>query len=514
MKKGLKEIKTGERIALINLIDEGLRQGSQNSPLVSDLFKDLWELVNRTVSGAKINQLKAQESQNGFSVFEVISEEGENLGRLNMIYLRKPIPCYYLVYVEVSPPYRRRGLGSRILQEFRDFLIQKSSIGMLDNIIPEEDPTFDIYLKHGWEPIDSILGDGVPDGCENFMIFIPSQISKKDLHLPVLKLIHHIKRRQTAIHMRDNEAMVRLTIEEFRGLYRALTTYFHKEIEAKSYPELMRFMFTRYITKLISFRRRISELVGYTGGDSLEQIVLEDEIKAIPIKSYPPAEISGHSEYVWGDKGLWLELPEKIKKSPSRFIEKLPDYRRPRYLQYINKNKTHNLTIEDLMNLGFDPTRLKEFHIRGKDYIFERIQIRQLPDIENKIRIFETIRPLITTIKANSGDIRINAPILIIKDRANAYVLREKIKAIHWDEAIEQIRTSDSLKSLNNQLSIERIITTSVDNLCHTLSPLSGMDETTFMDKLTFFISWDLQKNYPLLLIENENIYLQSIWLA
>lgn len=514
MKKELKEIKTGDRIALINLIDEGLRQGSRDFPLVSDLFENLWELVNRTVSGAKINQIKAEESRNGFRVFQIVSEEGESLGRLNMLYLKKPISCYYLVYVEVAPPYRRKGLGNRILQEFRDFLIQKSSIGMLDNIIPEDDPTFDIYLKQGWEPIDSVLGDAVPEDCKNFMVFIPSKISKKDLRLPILKLIHHIRRRKTAIHMRDNEAMVGVTIEEFKGIQKALTTYFHKEIKSKKYPDLMRFMFTRYITKLISFKRRISELIGYTGGESLEQIVLGEEIKSIPIKTYPPVRISGKAEYVLGDKKLWLELPEELKSSPSGFIEQLPNYQRPRYLQFIRNGKTHNLTIEDLLSLGFDPTRLKEFHLRGMDYIFERIQLKQLPKIEKKIKIFKAIRPSINAMKINGTEILINPPLLVIKDRATAYVLRKKIKAIHWDEAIEQLRISNSLKFLNSQLNIERIINITVNNLTQNLSSILEMDEATVTDIFTFFISWDLNKNYPGLLIEHENTYLQSIWIA
>jgi len=57
-----------------------------------------------------------------------------------MLYLRKPIPCYYLVYVEVGGPFRRKGLGNRILEYFKDFLVEKSAIGILDNIIPKKSP--------------------------------------------------------------------------------------------------------------------------------------------------------------------------------------------------------------------------------------------------------------------------------------------------------------------------------------------------------------------------------------
>jgi len=93
----LKDLGLNERLGLISLIDEGMRMKSHESPIVSDLFSNLWDLVNDTVSGSKINRLKPEDSHNGFRVIEVNSETGENLGRLNVLYLRKPIPCYYLV---------------------------------------------------------------------------------------------------------------------------------------------------------------------------------------------------------------------------------------------------------------------------------------------------------------------------------------------------------------------------------------------------------------------------------
>ncbi len=111
-----------DRLALIALIDEGLRSGSSRFPMPADLFSNLWELVQATVSGSRINRLKPEAAGNGFQVFEITAETGESLGRLHMLYLKKPLPCYYLVYVEVAPPFRRKGLGTRILEHFRDFL--------------------------------------------------------------------------------------------------------------------------------------------------------------------------------------------------------------------------------------------------------------------------------------------------------------------------------------------------------------------------------------------------------
>ena len=54
----------------------------------------------------------------------------------------------------------------------------------------------------------------------------------------------------------------------------------------------MRFMFTRFVTKLIAFRRRIGDLVGYTGGESMEQITLTPEVARLEVKSYPPRELA------------------------------------------------------------------------------------------------------------------------------------------------------------------------------------------------------------------------------
>ena len=53
-----------ERLALIGLIDVGARQGWSDSPMVADLFDKLSELVNSTVSGAKIDRLHSDGPHN------------------------------------------------------------------------------------------------------------------------------------------------------------------------------------------------------------------------------------------------------------------------------------------------------------------------------------------------------------------------------------------------------------------------------------------------------------------
>jgi GNAT superfamily N-acetyltransferase len=305
-----KTLGLNDRLGLIGLIDDGMRLGSSGAPLVADLFNDLWDLVNKTVSGSKIDWLKPEDTRNGFQLFEINADTGENLGRLNMLYLKKPIPCYYLVYVEVAAPFRRKGLGNRILEYFREFLAEKSAVGILDNIIPEEDPTYSIYFKQGWEPVETVIGSGILDRDNDFMVYVPPRLQGKELSAPILKMMYHLKRKRTAIDMRDNEVMVQRTIAEFKDLYVALLTYFETEIQKENPTPFMRFMFTRFVTKLISFRRRIGMLLGYTGGDSLEQIVLDPKIAALPMKTYPPPELTSKGPYVAGDKELWSRLPD------------------------------------------------------------------------------------------------------------------------------------------------------------------------------------------------------------
>ncbi len=507
-----------ERLGLIGLIDEGMRTGSSGSPVMADLFNNLWNLVNKTVSGAKIDRLKPEDSQNGFQIFEIKADTGETLGRLNMLYLKKPIPCYYLVYVEVSLPFRRKGLGNLVLKYFRDFLVQKSAVGILDNIIPGEDPTYDIYFRQAWEPVTDIIGEGMSNSFGNYMVYIPPRLQKKNLREPVLKLLHHLKRKRAAIDMRDNEVMVQRTISEFKGLHEALVLYFEDEIQQETSTPLMRFMFTRFVTKLIAFRRRIGDLLGYTGGESMEQIVLAPEIAALPVQSYAPPEIGSKSSFVTGDRELWPRLPEDLRKHPARIIESLPNYRRPNLINWLEgrgKTQTHILEIGDLMDLGFDPTRLKEITIDGDRFIFERVQARQIPEIEKKRELMQRIASKkIAAFRANNAQIKLNPPLLTIRDRGNAYILRRKINGIHWEEAVEQLKTVPMLVKINESAKCDRIIFATINKANKIIAEQLGVTEPDILDPLTCFVSWDLKSNRPKLMVDFAGTFLESVWMA
>lgn len=513
----VKRLSLHDRLALIDLISEGARQGSPDSPLVADLFGQLLELVDATASGAKIDRLTGKGPHNGFKVIEINAETGENLGRLNMLYLKKPIPCYYLVYVEVAAAFRNKGLGNRILKSFRDFLMEKSAVGILDNIIPEDDPTYDIYVKLDWQPVEAITGMPSRGADGVYMIFVPPNLAGKDLKDAISKLVHHIKRKRPVIDMRDNELMVQRTIEEFKDLYVALLMYFEQRILSGESSSLMRFMFTRYVTKLLGFRRRIGQLLGYTGGESLEQIVLHPEIRELPVQSYAPRDLADTPSFVAGDKQLWLNLPEVLKKYPARMIESLPNYRRPALVSWLRekgRSSGDTLNIGDLMDLGFDPTRLKEINLEGQDYIFERAQVRMIPRILHKKDLLERIAGEIQGVRVRNSRLNTNPPLLVIRDRGNAYILRRKVPGIHWEESVDQLQTVQALQGLNQSMRFDKLIMSTAKRASEWLQARVQKEEMRLLEDISYFVAWNLETNQPKIVVDMSGSYLEAVWIS
>ena len=514
---GSKNLNPNERLALIGLIEEGSRIGSSDHPIVADLFSELWDLVHKTISGSKIDHLKPEGSSNGFQVFELNAEQGENLGRLHMLYLNKPMPCYYLVYVEVAPPFRNKGLGNRIIEAFGDFLAKKNALGILDNIIPPDDPTYDIYLKKEWRPVHEIIKTDSLDPEGVYMVFIPASMRDKDLSDPIQRLVHHIQRKRASIDMRENELMVRRTIEEFKELHAALLAYFDTDIKSGEDSAIMRFMFTRFVTKVVSFRRRIGSLLGYTGGESMEQIVLDPFVASLPVQSYAPGHGTAVPTFVAGDRELWLKLPEVLKKHPARIIESYPNYRRPSLISWMQtKGLTSSdmLTIGDLMDLGFDPTRLKEINIDGKKHIFERIQARRIQELVENMSSLNMLADKLKGERVNNALLRFNAPLLIVRDSGNAYVLRRKVEGIHWEEAVEQLQTNSSLKALNQSMKVDKrvksTIAKAINKAQRALEDGKGFDA----DRFAYFVAWNIVSNTPILQVDMTGSFLESVWIV
>lgn len=405
-------------------------------------------------------------------------------------------------------------MGNRIISHFSDFLTEKSAVGLLDNIIPEDDPTYDIYLKHGWQPINRIIG---LESHENYMVYLPSRLSKRELKEPLLRLIHHLQRKRPTIEMRDNEEMVRQTIAEFKDLHSALLVYFEADLQAGRSTPLMRFMFTRYVTKLIAFHRRIGELLGYTGGESLEQIMLNPAVAAQAVQSYAPRELVNQPSLVCVDNGLAARLPRELMEEPARVIEALPNYRRPRLMAWLaeqNKTPEDTLTIGDLLDLGFDPTRLKEITIDDQPYIFERIQARMIPEIEKKQELLNRLAAEAKGARAYNSKLLTNPPLLAIRNRGNAYVLRRKVPGIHWEEAVEQLQTAPALKAMNDGTKTDRLVTSTVRSALESAGDKLGVASSGLREMMTCFVSWDLENNRPRVVADYSGTFLEAVWLA
>jgi GNAT superfamily N-acetyltransferase len=482
-----------------------------------DAFEGLDELVDKTVHGTKVERLKPQELHHLFHTFEIHTEEGEVLGYLNMIYLRKPIPCYYLIYVEVLLPFRNRGLGQKILQTFRAFAESQEVICLLDNIIPPDEPTYDIYTKLGWKRVEELIGDRRVNGDENYMVFIPATLNVPDLKGKLIKLLFKVKKRRPIIDMHDNEAMVKRTIMEFRAVYEALEHLFEMEISTGTSTPFMHFMFTKFVTKVLGFRRRIASLLGYTGGESLDQISISDPIKNLPMQPYSLWWAKEGKAEIWGEKEIIGHLPQELKEDPTLYIEGLPLYKRP-YLSWWKERKrdlrSPRMNISDLLELGFDLTKLKEFRHDEVEYIFERTSPRFLPFIEKKKNFLPKIAETISGVRFQHASVQINPPLVILQDRGNVYILRRKVEGIHLEECLDQLRTSPRLKEMNRAVGIDRIVLKMINEIKEWLRKAFDPSLHEEIDDLTFFVPWDLEKDIPKLVVDDTGTSLYTLWVA
>ena len=184
------------------------------------------------------------------------------------------------------------------------------------------------------------------------------------------------------------------------------------------------------------------------------------------------------------------------------------------WLDERGKSYSDALTLGDLMDLGFDPTRLKEITIDGEEFIFERVQVKQLSELKKKNKLLERIGSEMSDVKVNSASLKMNPVLLVIRDRGNAYVLRRKIGAIHWEEAIEQLQDHPRLKGLNATLHLDTLLLTTVRMAHEAIADQLGLEKETIHDQLTTFVSWDLKNNQPKMVIDFEGTALESIWMA
>ena len=480
-----------------------------------EAFSDLNELIDLTVHGAKVERFKPRNDSQPFHTLEIHTEEGEVIGYLNMIFLKRVIPCYYLVYVEVMPPFRGLGLGSRILKAFMEFLTERKALGLLDNIIPPEEITYEIYTKLGWKNVKDLVGNGPSNGWGKYMVFTPDSIQTHDLKNRVLKLLFTLNKKRPVIDMHDNEDMVKRTIGEFRSVYRTLEELFDGEISSGTSDPLMRFMFTRLTTKLIGFRRRIAKLIGYTGGESLEQVSFSSRVKELQVQPY--SLWSSEKDGVWGDKGLLRNLPGGLRRNPTFFIEALPFYKRPylrHWMEKMRPSPEESLRISDLLDLDLDPTRLKEFHHEGVDYIFERVSPHFLSSLVKKKRFLKKVEKYFSGVQFHGAILRINLPLLIFRDRGNIYVLRRKVGGIHSQEALDQLRMCSRLKEMNRAAGIDRTMLRTITEIREWLKTRFKSRYRHEIEDMTYFLPWDIENNIPRVRVDVSTVSLDTVWIG
>jgi hypothetical protein len=186
-------------------------------------------------------------------------------------------------------------------------------MGLLDNIIPPEEPTYDLYTKLGWKSIEELIGDSIVNGDGDYMVFIPSSVTPPDLKDKLLKLLYKVKKKRSVIDMHDNESMVKRTIEEFESVYNVLEKLFEIELSTGIATPFMRFMFTKFVTKVLGFQRRITTLLGFTGGESLNRSPFQIELRTSLFNLIPYGTQRG-GRLECGEKRALSKVCQKISK--------------------------------------------------------------------------------------------------------------------------------------------------------------------------------------------------------
>jgi GNAT superfamily N-acetyltransferase len=502
-----------QTVKALQLISHLRENGAVNHELSVDdaLFGHLSSLVNETADGVAINYLCPKDSGNGFHVFETNSMSGENLGSLYMLYLGNPIPCYYLVYVEVAPSFKRKGLGSLMIRSFQNFLEEKGVVGILDNIIPPDDLAYSIYENNGWKPLKQTAAK-----CVNYMVYQPR--AQKQVRDAVLKrLIYILEKKRAVIDMKSNELMVKQTLKEFSDLYHSLLVYYEDEA-GNADNEMMRFMFTRFATKFVAFRRSIEKLLGYTGGESTEQITnaISQSIAGLKVKSYEPRAFFKSDPIFEGDENIYALLPEELLLDPISYIEKLPCYQRPSLLSWMSRNGKDpdtDLTIGDILDLGFDPTRLKEIFLNGRLYIFERIPKRLSSKLDERQAILKRVGRALENERVKNARISIRPVVIKIQTDIDLYLLREKVDGIHSDEVREKLDSDPFLQVLNKTLKIDCFIKAIIKETFFKIEEVLGVKPEIISEQLTFFIPWDFKNNTPKLLVDIDRVGIDEVWM-
>jgi hypothetical protein len=166
------------------------------------------------------------------------------------------------------------------------------------------------------------------------------------------------------------------------------------------------------------------------------------------------------------------------------------------------------------MDLGFDPTRLKEITIDGKEHIFERIQARRIPELEEDMSALDNLAAKLKGGRVKNARLQFNAPLLLVRDKGNAYVLRRKVDGIHWEEAVEQLQTASSLKGMNQSMKVDKLVKSTVAKTIQTAQRVLEDTDGFDADRFAYFVAWNVEGNAPILQVDIAGSFLESVWIV
>jgi hypothetical protein len=88
------------------------------------------------------------------------------------------------------------------------------------------------------------------------------------------------------------------------------------------------------------------------------------------------------------------------------------------------------------------------------------------------------------------------------------------VGGIHIEEALEQLRTSPPLREMNQTIGIDRVLIATVNEVNRWLLKTLGPRVSRDIEDLTFFVSWDLEKNRPRVIVDASGVSFDTLWIA
>ncbi|MCR4312101.1 MAG: GNAT family N-acetyltransferase [Candidatus Uhrbacteria bacterium] len=100
---------------------------------------------------------------------KLLDSKGELAGFAEMVYFGKPVPMYYLEYMQINESHRGKGYGGELIEQVNAFIKDKGKMGLLVNAIEEDKASHDMYLAHGWREtyIPDLLILNPPNGLSD-----------------------------------------------------------------------------------------------------------------------------------------------------------------------------------------------------------------------------------------------------------------------------------------------------------------------------------------------------------